>query len=105
MTGLRARGYRLFGRGFYSLLPLRPAEWPILTMHFLTGTALSIGVVGLAGTPHRGAIILGTIAFVIGLNGGTLALNPAFDRDTGDVASLRRTRPPRPGLAGLGVAL
>jgi len=96
VTGLRALGYRLFGRGFDYLLHLRPAEWPILTMHFLTGTALSIGVVGLAGTPHRGAIILGTIAFVIGLNGGTLALNSAFDRDTGDVAYLRRPPPPPP---------
>jgi len=105
VTGLRALGYRLFGRGFDYLLHLRPAEWPILTMHFLTGTALSIGVVGLAGTPHRGAIILGTIAFVIGLNGGTLALNSAFDRDTGDVAYLRRPPPPPPGLAGFGVAL
>ena len=105
MTAGRALGYRLLGRGFDYLLHLRPAEWPILTMHFLTGTALSIGVKGLAGAPHRGAVVLGTLAFVVGLNGGTLALNSAFDRDTGDVAYLRRPPPPPPGLAGFGVAL
>jgi len=105
MTDRRALGYRLLGRGFDYLLHLRPAEWPILTVHFLTGSALSLGLAGLVSGPQRGAILLGTIVFVIGLNGGTLALNSAFDRDEGDIAYLRRPPPPPPGLSLFGLGL
>ena len=35
------------------------------------------------------------------LNGGTLALNSAFDRDEGDIAYLRRPPPPPRCLAGV----
>jgi len=101
----RALGYRLLGKGFDYLLHLRPAEWPIFTVHFLTGSALSLGMAGLAAPGQRGALLRGTLAFVIGLNGGTLALNSAFDRDEGDVAYLRRPPPPPRGLGGFGLAL
>ena len=37
----RAWGYRLLGRGFDYLLHLRPAEWPIMAVHLLTGSALA----------------------------------------------------------------
>lgn len=101
----RALGYKLLGRGFDYLLHLRPAEWPILTVHFFTGSALSLGVSGLVAPPPRGALLLGGLTFVVGLNGGTLALNSAFDRDEGDVAYLRRPPPPPPGLGYFGLGL
>jgi 4-hydroxybenzoate polyprenyltransferase len=41
----------------------------------------------------------------VGINGGTLALNSAFDRDEGDVAYLRRPPPPPRGLALFGLLL
>lgn len=99
----RALGYRLLGRGFDYLLHLRPAAWPILALHFLTGTALAAGLDGLLAPGRLGVLLLGTAAFVVGLDGGTLALNSAFDRDSGDVACLKSPpRPPR-GLAGFGL--
>ena len=105
MSDRRALGYRLLGRGFDYLLHLRPAEWPIMFVHLLTGSALSLGlagiIAGLGGLP----LLWGSLAFVIGLNGGTLALNSAFDKDEGDVAYLKRPPPPPPGLAWFGFGL
>jgi lycopene elongase/hydratase (dihydrobisanhydrobacterioruberin-forming) len=104
-SGPRALGYRLLGPRFDYVLHLRPAEWPILAVHFLTGSALAVGlgnvVTGRVGWP----LVAGTLAFVVGLNGGTLALNSAFDRDEGDVAYLRRPPPPPRGLALFGLGL
>ncbi len=105
MTDRRAVGYRLLGRGFDYLLHLRPLEWPILTIHLLTGSALSLGLSGIVAGRGGWPLVLGAVAFVLALNGGTLALNSAFDRDTGDVAYLRRPPPPPPGLAGFGFGL
>ena len=104
MTGARALGYRLFGKGFDYLLHLRPAEWPILAVHLLTGSVLAAGFRGVLGR-GRWSLLIGAAAFVIGLNGGTLALNSAFDRDEGDVAYLRRPPPPPRGLAAFGLGL
>lgn len=89
------------------LLHLRPAEWPVMAAHTLLGWLLAAG---LRAPDSRGW--LGIAAWVVLLNGGTLALNSAFDRDAGDIAFLRH--PPRPprnlavfaaGLMVLGLAL
>lgn len=71
------------------LLHLRPMEWPIMTAHFLLGTLLAQG----AGLP-LGRGVLGWFAFVVCLNGATLAINSAFDQDEGDIGYLKD--PPRP---------
>ncbi len=105
MTDRRVLGYRLLGRGFDYLLHLRPAEWPIMFIHLLTGSALSIGLAGIVNGRGGMPLLAGTLAFVIGLNGGTLALNSAFDRDEGDVAYLKRPPAPPSGLALFGLAL
>lgn len=105
MSTRRALGYRLLGGGFDYLLHLRPAEWPILAVHLLTGSALSIGFAGLLGGEGGIGLLAGAVAFVVCLNGGTLALNSAFDRDEGDVAYLRSPPPPPPGLAAFGLGL
>jgi 4-hydroxybenzoate polyprenyltransferase len=107
VTGSAARrlGYRVLGRGFDYLLHLRPAEWPIFAVHVLTGTALGMGVAGLVRGEGGWDIAAGCAAFVIGLNGGTLALNSAFDRDEGDVAYLRKPPPPPRGLAAFGLGM
>jgi len=87
------------------LLHLRPAEWPILSLHFLTGAALAAGITGLVSNDHRGDLILGTLGFVIGINGGTLALNSAYDRDRGAIAYLEHPPPVPRGLAAVGLGL
>ena len=71
------------------LLHLRPLEWPIMTAHFLLGTLLARGF-----RIPAAATLLGWFIFVALLNGGTLAINSAFDNDEGDIGYLRR--PPKP---------
>ena len=103
----RARriGYRLLpGDAFSYLLHLRPREWPIMAAHTLLGAALAAGAAALSGP--RLAPVLGALAlWVIFLNGGTLALNSAFDRDIGDIGYLDAPPPPPPRLATFGVGL
>jgi 1,4-dihydroxy-2-naphthoate octaprenyltransferase len=101
----RSIGYRVLGRAFDYLLHLRPAAWPILALHVLTGSALALGIEALFAPARRGTVVLGTLVFVVGLEGGTLALNSAFDRDAGDVAGLRNPPVPPGGLAVFGFAM
>lgn len=76
----------------------RPRQWPILSAQFAVGVALALPP-GLALTLATGALagaplFAGWLAWVVCLNGGTLAYNSAWDRDTAPVAYLRR--PPQP---------
>lgn len=71
------------------LLHLRPLEWPIMSAHFLLGSLLALG----SGLP-MGAALLGWLVFVALMNGGTLAINSAYDQDEGDIGYLKA--PPRP---------
>lgn len=87
---LRTAFTRLAGEELTAyVLHLRPMEWPIMTAHFLLGTLLAVGL----RLPWR-ATLLGWFVFVALLNGGTLAINSAFDQDEGDIGYLRR--PPKP---------
>jgi len=89
----RALGYRLLGGSFDYLLHLRPAEWPIMAAHTALGMILAVGWSGIP-QPDLSPLLLGLTLWVVCLNGGTLAINSAFDRDTEDVAYLRA--PPAP---------
>lgn len=60
-----------------------------MTAHFLLGTLVAVGW----ALPWK-ALALGWLAFVALLNGGTLAINSAFDNDEGDIGYLRN--PPKP---------
>lgn len=82
------------------VLHLRPAEWPVIAGHVGLGWLLASGL----QWPDTHAW-LGIAAWVIGLNGGTLALNSAYDHDEGDIAYLRQPPPPPVGLALVGVGL
>ena len=104
MSGARAVGYRLLGRRLDYLLHLRPAEWPIMAAHTALGYLLAVGPRGITGE-HLSAALLGLILWVLCLNGGTLALNSAFDRDEGDIAYLRDPPPPPRRLAVFSLAL
>lgn len=92
---LRRLGYRLLpGEGFSYLLHLRPREWPIMMVHTVLGFALAEGVSAAAHGMRASALLAGVAIWVVLLNGGTLALNSAFDRDVGDIGYL--DAPPRP---------
>jgi len=82
------------------LLHLRPLEWPIMTGHFLLGALLATG----AHTPWKPAL-LGWFVFVVLLNGGTLAINSAFDQDEGDIGYLRQPPKPPPYLLHVSSAM
>jgi len=102
---VRRAGYRLLGPGFDYLLHTRPAEWPIMAAHTLMGYLLAVGLQGAWSGERFAPAVLGLGLWVICLNGGTLALNSAYDRDEGDVAYLRRPPPPPRHLAGFGLLL
>jgi lycopene elongase/hydratase (dihydrobisanhydrobacterioruberin-forming) len=104
VSGARAAGYRLLGRRLDYLLHLRPAEWPIMAAHTALGYFLAVGIGGGAGE-HLDAAVLGLVLWVMFLNGGTLALNSAFDRDEGDIAYLRDPPPPPRRLAAFSLGL
>jgi lycopene elongase/hydratase (dihydrobisanhydrobacterioruberin-forming) len=81
---------RLLGAGAMPyLLHLRPLEWPIMSAHFFLGALLASGW-GLRAKPS----LLGWLVFVALMNGGTLAINSAFDQDEGDIGYLKA--PPKP---------
>ena len=85
------RGFqRLLGaRLMPYVLHLRPLEWPIMSAHFLLGTLMAYGW----PLPLR-PVLLGWLVFVLLMNGGTLAINSAFDQDEGDIGYLKA--PPKP---------
>ncbi len=85
----------------------RPRQWPILTVQFAVGAVLALppwpampaAVELLAPAP----LALAWLAWVVLLNGGTLAYNSAWDRDTGPVAYLRCPPEPPRGLGAAGL--
>ena len=101
----RALGYKLLGSRLDYLLHLRPAEWPIMAGHTLLGALLALGIARAASGERAGPVLLGLVLWVVALNGGTLAINSAFDKDEGDVAYLRRPPVPPPGLFAFGLGL
>jgi len=87
---IRAFFQRLLGpEALAYLLHLRPLEWPIMTAHFLLGTLLAMG-----WALSARSTLLGWLVFVALMNGGTLAINSAFDQDEGDIGYLKA--PPKP---------
>jgi 4-hydroxybenzoate polyprenyltransferase len=101
----RRAGYRLLGSRFDYLLHTRPTEWPIVAAHAGVGYLLAVGLRTAAHGERLTAAALGIVLWVVLLNGGTLALNSAYDRDQGDVAYLHQPPPPPPHLAAFGLGL
>lgn len=99
-TAIRRLGRRILGPALPYVLHLRPAEWPVMAAHTALGWFLASGL-----TAPDGRLWLGLAAWVVGLNGGTLALNSAFDRDDGDIAYLRQPPAPPASLAGFAMLL
>ncbi len=85
------------------LLHTRPRSWPIVAAHAGVGVVL-----GLAGHPDPSAAWRAPLALFVWavlLNGGTLALNSAFDKDTDDIGYLDSPPPAPPHLAAFGIGL
>ncbi|HQR18136.1 MAG TPA: UbiA family prenyltransferase [Gemmatimonadales bacterium] len=104
-SAFRQVGYRLLGPRFDYLLHTRPAEWPIMAAHTALGYLLAVGLAGAVAGESLSAAALGLVLWVVFLNGGTLAINSAFDKDEGDIGYLRRPPPVPTNLFGFGMAL
>lgn len=105
VTRAREIGYRLAGARLDYLLHTRPVEWPIVAGHTALGYILAVGLDNSLRSDRLGPALLGILLWVVCLNGGTLALNSAFDRDEGDIAYLRNPPPPPRSLAKFGFGL
>ena len=98
----RTLGRKLFGHFFDYILFLRPRQWPILTCQLAVGILSAPAVVeAIGGNLERTLsslswikLVIAWLAWVICLNGGTLAFNSAYDRDEEDIAYL--AQPPLP---------
>lgn len=98
---LRSLFGRLLGpRVLPYVLHLRPLEWPIMTAHFLLGTLMAVG-----GALRPRPALLGWFVFVALMNGGTLAINSAYDQDEGDIGYLKSPPKPPEHLLAFSVAL
>jgi 4-hydroxybenzoate polyprenyltransferase len=105
VSRVRQAGYRLLGTRLNYLLHTRPVEWPIVAAHTTVGYLLAVGLPNALGSETLPLALVGTALWVVCLNGGTLALNSAYDRDEGDVAYLRQPPPAPPRLAAFGLGL
>jgi len=61
--------------------------------HTLLGYLLAVGLGGAAKGAQLGPALAGVGIWVVLLNGGTLAINSAFDRDEGDIGYLKAPPP------------
>src|SRR5256886_7566848 len=76
-----------------------------MAAHTALGWVLAVGVHGALQGAHAGAALAALAIWVVLLNGGTLALNSAFDRDEGDIGYLRAPPQPPRHLLGFSLAL
>jgi 4-hydroxybenzoate polyprenyltransferase len=70
-----------------------------MAAHTSLGYLLAVGLAGASRGEGLGALALGLLIWVLLLNGGTLAINSAYDRDEGDIGYLASPPPPPRGLA------
>ena len=102
----RRVGYRLLPGDLFSyVLHMRPREWPIMAGHTALGFALAVGLRPALRGERFSALAVALLVVVVLVNGGTLAINSAFDRDAGDVGYLDAPPPVPRHLVAFSVAL
>jgi 4-hydroxybenzoate polyprenyltransferase len=83
-----------------TFLHLRPRSWPIVFAHFAGGSLIALAHAHEITWLMLFKAIAGGVIWAVFLNGGTLALNSAFDADEGsDIGYLDNPPPAPPMLA------
>ncbi len=77
-------------------LHLRPRSWPIVACHMTVGYLIALP--RSEWMANINSLLIGTFVWAVLLNGGTLAFNSAFDKDTGDIGYLDSPPPAPNGL-------
>src|SRR5687768_5892926 len=76
-----------------------------MAAHTALGFMLAVGVLPALGAAWRTRLGFALGLWVVCLNGGTLAINSAFDRDSGDIGYLDAPPPVPTGLLRVGLGL
>lgn len=76
-----------------------------MAAHTAVGYLLAVGLSGAIHGAMLAQGLIGILIWVVCLNGGTLALNSAFDKDEGDIGYLKQPPPPPRALAGFSLGL
>ncbi len=84
-------------------LHLRPRSWPIVAGHMTVGYLIALP--SSEWLTNMISLLTGAITWAIMLNGGTLAFNSAFDKDTCDIGYLDSPPPVPCGLWLFGLLL
>lgn len=88
-----------------TLLHFRPRSWPVVIGHFAAGAALAVAhAPSDARWQTAWLAVLGGAVWTVLLNGGTLAINSAYDRDSGDIGYLDDPPDPPERLAAVSLA-
>lgn len=106
LNEVRRFAYRILPGDLFSyMLHLRPREWPIMAAHTALGFFLATGFQPRQHGTSWTALLAGLALWVVALNGGTLALNSAYDDDGEDIGYLSAPPPPPRYLAHAALAL
>jgi len=106
LNAARRVGYRLLPGDLFSyVLHMRPREWPIMAGHTTLGFVLAVGLQPALHGERLGALGVALLVVVVLVNGGTLAINSAYDRDAGDVGYLDAPPPVPRHLVAFSLAL
>lgn len=80
------------------ILHMRPMSFFFVGAHYAVGYLFS-------GRFHPGEFLLGLLIWTVGMNGGTLAINSAFDKDEGNIGLLKNPPPLPAGILPFSLAL